>query len=89
MPPGLEEKEFPPEFYPAWEHFWEIKTGPAITWGELESYCKMSGEYIEPLEARLIMQLDRIRNKEVDRLQRAQNGNGKNNAPSRGKNTRR
>ena len=68
-PAGSSEPEFPDALDYLWEWFWDALDGcPAngmvpvsIGWCDLSAWCELTGERLEPWEARLILRLSSLR----------------------------
>jgi len=60
-PPQLADApEMPQELGYLWEWFREVFTGRELTYGEMESWSRMTGKRLRGWEAELIKSLDRI-----------------------------
>ncbi len=64
-----DDPEFPDLIFHVWKTFWEILAGaplngmaPAvISWADMCAWCEMTGDVLEPWEARLIVRLSALR----------------------------
>lgn len=59
MPEELQEVEVPGEAVHVFEGFWKVFGSEPLTWTEIGSYCRLTGDEFEPWELDALIRMDR------------------------------